>query len=131
VSGTLLLDSEGLSQLLLKDRAMSLRLAAAQKHDMRVVICAMTIVEADHDRIHPARLAWTLSRLIVEPVSAEIARHASDLLRHVGGLHGHKYAIDAVVAATALRSLRPVTVLTSDPEDIALLCGPQVTVIKI
>jgi predicted nucleic acid-binding protein len=131
MSGTLLLDSEGLSQLLVEDRAMSVRLAAAQRHDSRVTICAMTIVEANHHRVYPARLNWVLSRLIVEPVTAEIARHASELLRDAGDLHGHKYAIDAVVAATALRSVPPVAVLTSDPEDLALLCGPQVTVIKI
>jgi hypothetical protein len=36
-----------------------------------------------------------------------------------------------MVSATALAVPRPVTVLTSDPEDIATLCGRHVTVIKI
>lgn len=54
-----------------------------------------------------------------------------ELLREAGGLAGHKYAIDAMVAATALRSAKPVTVLTSDTEDMVMLCGPGVTVVKV
>ena len=34
------------------------------------------------------------------------------------GLHGHKYAVDPVVAATALRSVKPVVILTSDVDDM-------------
>ncbi|GAA1959055.1 hypothetical protein GCM10009738_36810 [Kitasatospora viridis] len=47
------------------------------------------------------------------------------------GLHGHEYAIDAMLAATALAAPGPVTVLTSDPEDLAVLCGARAAVIKI
>lgn len=47
------------------------------------------------------------------------------------GLHGHKYAIDAMLSATALAAPGPATVLTSDPEDITALCDGHVTVIKI
>ena len=47
------------------------------------------------------------------------------------GLHGHKYALDAIVAATALTAPAPVTVLTSNPEDLLMLCGgPGIHVIK-
>jgi hypothetical protein len=68
--------------------------------------------------------------LSVEPVTAEIARQASSLLERVGW-QGHKYATEAMVAATALAAHGPATVLTSDPEDIAMLCGRWVTVVKI
>jgi len=34
------------------------------------------------------------------------------------GLSGHRRAIDAVVAATALDAERPVVLLTSDPDDM-------------
>ncbi|GAA4303747.1 hypothetical protein GCM10023086_20560 [Streptomyces venetus] len=44
---------------------------------------------------------------------------------------GHKYAVGAIVAATAIASPSPVTVLTSDPEDLLMLCGPGIRVIKI
>ncbi|BDH08770.1 hypothetical protein HEK131_59970 [Streptomyces seoulensis] len=37
------------------------------------------------------------------------------------GLHGHKYAIDAMLCATALQHPGRVTILTSDVEDIGLL----------
>lgn len=47
------------------------------------------------------------------------------------GLHGHKYALDAIVAATALTSPAPTTVLTSGPEDLLMLCGPSIRVIKV
>ena len=36
----------------------------------------------------------------------------------LSGLSGHRCAIDAVVAATALELQRPVVLLTSDPDDL-------------
>lgn len=36
-------------------------------------------------------------------------------------MSGHRCAIDAVVAATALGLARPVVVLTSDPDDLTRL----------
>ncbi len=50
---------------------------------------------------------------------------------HAGGLHRREYAIDAAVCAVALAADRPVTVLTSDPEDITMICGPAVTVVAL
>lgn len=47
------------------------------------------------------------------------------------GLHGHKYAIDAVVAATAMRVSGRSVVLTSDPEDMIMLCGGRVRILKV
>jgi hypothetical protein len=46
-------------------------------------------------------------------------------------LHGHKHAIDAILAATALAAPRPITLLTSDPDDLAALCGRHMTLVKI
>ncbi len=66
---------------------------------------------------------------IVTPTES-IARHAGKLLA-AAGLHGHQYALGAIVAATALASPAPVTVLTSDPEDLGVLCGPGVRVIRV
>ena len=125
MSGTWILDSEALSQYLLADRSMTARLAVALADDIRVVISAATIVEADHDKVHPARLAWTLSQLTVEPLTKDLAIHASKLLKDAS-LHGHKYAIDAMVAATALATPeRPVQILTSDTDDLQQLLGPR------
>jgi hypothetical protein len=60
----------------------------------------MTLVEAYHSKLQRPRWRWALSRLCVEPVTEQIAGDAIDLLQHAG-LHGHKYAIDAVLAAVA------------------------------
>jgi hypothetical protein len=61
-------------------------------------------------------------------VTESCARRAAALLSGAG-MHGHKYAIDAMLCATALAAPGPVTVLTSDPEDLA--CGGRVTGIKV
>ncbi|MEV4320788.1 PIN domain-containing protein [Microbispora rosea] len=90
----------------------------------------MTPIKAFDGRMTNDRLRWHLSRLRVEPVTEEVSVHALDLLRE-SGLHGHKYAIDAVVAATALRSTRPVIVLTSDEDDMSKLCGKAVRLVRV
>ncbi|MEU5718277.1 PIN domain-containing protein [Streptomyces sp. NPDC020403] len=131
MSGTWVLDSEALSLYLRADRAMTALLAVAAKRDIRVIVSAVTLVEADPSGAHKARMSWALSRLVVVPVTKETAARAVDLLRNTGGLAGHKYAIDAMVAATALREPGPVTVLTSDTEDMLMLCGTAVAVVKV
>ncbi|MFF4473171.1 DNA-binding protein [Streptomyces sp. NPDC001599] len=128
--GTLVLDSEGPARAVLRDRAVTGWLALARADDLRVITSAATLVEVVHPRINRPAMAWTLSRLVVEPITEPIARHAAALLADAG-LHGHKYAIDAMLTATALASPGPVTILTSDPEDLTVLCGGRATVIKI
>ncbi|WP_216589151.1 PIN domain-containing protein [Streptomyces brasiliscabiei] len=128
--GTLVLDSEGLAKAVLRDRTVTGWLALARADDLRVITSAATLVEVVHPRINRPALEWTLSRLVVEPVTEPVARHAADLLADAG-LHGHTYAIDAVLAATALAAPGPATILTSDPDDLTTLCGGRATVIKI
>nr|WSX49783.1 PIN domain-containing protein [Streptomyces sp. NBC_00974] len=128
--GTLVLDSEGLAKAVLRERTVTAWLALARADDLRVITSAATLVEVVHPGINRPALEWTLSRLVVEPVTEPIARHAAALLADAG-LHGHKYAIDAMLGATALASPGPVTVLTSDPEDLTALCGGRVTIITI
>ncbi|MFF9752480.1 DNA-binding protein [Streptomyces sp. NPDC014344] len=125
--GTLLLDSEGLSKLYRKDRTVVALVQAASEEGIRVATSAMTTLEADYERIHPARIKWVLSRIDVHDVTREVTDEAAALLR-THHLHGHKYAIDAVIARDAPP---PVTVLTSDPEDLTLLCGPAVEIVKV
>jgi predicted nucleic acid-binding protein len=128
--GTLLLDSEGLSKLYLKDRTVVTLVQAALEEGMRVATTAMTTLEADYERIHQARIRWVLSRIDVLDVTKDVTDQAAALLRG-HRLHGHTYAIDAVLATVARTAPGPVTVLTSDPEDIGLLCGPAVEIIKV
>ncbi|WP_327115106.1 DNA-binding protein [Streptomyces sp. NBC_01341] len=128
--GTLLLDSEGLSKLYRKDRTVVALVQAASEEGIRVATSAMTTLEADYERIHPARIKWVLSRVDVHDVTREVTDEAAVLLR-AHHLHGHKYAIDAAFAVIARNAPQPVTVLTSDPEDLTLLCGPSVEVVKV
>ncbi|WP_405879947.1 DNA-binding protein [Streptomyces sp. NBC_01136] len=127
--GTLLLDSEGLSKLYRKDRTVVALVQAASEEGVRVATSAMTTLEADYERIHPARIKWVLSRVDVHDVTREVTDEAAALLR-AHHLHGHKYAIDAAFAVIARNAPQPVTVLTSDPQDLTLLCGPSVEVVK-
>lgn len=120
MSGALVLDSEGLAQAVLRGREAQEWLEAARDADLPVVTSAAVLVEVIHPRINRAALDWTLSRLRVEPLSQSIAHSAATLLQNAG-LHGHKYAIDAMLCATALTYPGRVTVLTSDAEDIELL----------
>ncbi|WP_405817907.1 PIN domain-containing protein [Streptomyces sp. NBC_01390] len=130
MTGTLVLDCEGLSGVVRRTPELTEWLAAAEAEDMRVVVSSVTLVEARDPRTSQARFDHAVSRVNIVPPTEAIARHASRLLA-AAGLHGHKYALDAIVAATALASPAPVTVLTSDPEDLLMLCGTSAHVIKV
>jgi len=129
VSGTLVLDCDGLSKVVLRDRMAMARLAQARVDGLRVVASAATLVEARDPRMNQARFDWAASRLVIEPVTRELARSASKLLAE-NRWHGHQRAMDAIVAATALAAPSPRILLTSDPQDLGLLCGPGVRVVK-
>ncbi|MFJ5013919.1 PIN domain-containing protein [Streptomyces griseoluteus] len=128
---SLVLDSEALSLLLRNDRRMAARIEASRQAGMPVLVSALTIVEALQGKTDLARLRWLLSRLRVEPVSQEDSLTAVTLLRDAGGLHGHTYAIDALVAALVLRAPAPVIVLTSDRDDWSKLCGNRVIIREV
>lgn len=129
-AGTLVLDSEGLARAVRKDRDLTGWLALARADDLRVVTSAATLVEAADPRLRRAALEWVLSRIVVEPVTDAVARRAAALLGDAG-MRGHRHAVDAMLCATALSSPGPVTILTSDPDDLVALCGDGATVIKI
>ncbi|MFF3621262.1 type II toxin-antitoxin system VapC family toxin [Streptomyces sp. NPDC002467] len=130
MSGTLVLGCEGLSRLVRRDPGLLEWLSAAESEDIRVVISSVTLVEARDPRVNQAQFDYAVSRVNVVAPSEAIARHASKLLA-AAGLHGHKYALDAIVAATALDQPGPVTVLTSDPEDLSVLCAGRIRIVRI
>lgn len=132
MSGALILDSEGLAKAVQRDREVHEWLAAARDADLPVITSAAVLVEVIHPRINDAALKWTLSRLRVEPVTQTLAQSAAGLLR-AAGLHGHKYAIDAMLCATALAQPGRVTILTSDVEDVTMLTAdyPRVNAEKV
>ncbi|MER5182017.1 PIN domain-containing protein [Streptomyces sp. NPDC002896] len=120
MSGALVLDSEGLAKAVQRDQEVHEWLTAARDADLPVITSAAVLVEVIHPRINDAALKWTLSRLRVEPVTQAVAQSAAALLRGAE-LHGHKYAIDAMLCATALAQPGRVTILTSDVEDVEML----------
>ncbi|MFE0730566.1 type II toxin-antitoxin system VapC family toxin [Streptomyces antibioticus] len=132
MSGALVLDSEGLAKAVQRDREIHEWLTAARDADLPVITSAAVLVEVIHPKINDAALKWTLSRLTVDPVTQAVAQSAAALLR-TAGLHGHKYAIDAILCATALQHPGRVTILTSDVEDIELLTAdhPRVNAEKV
>ncbi|MFC9287017.1 PIN domain-containing protein [Streptomyces sp. NPDC057052] len=132
MSGALILDSEGLAKAVQRDREVHEWLVAARDADLPVVTSAAVLVEVIHPKLNDAALRWMLSRVRVEPVTQALAQTAAALLRGAG-LHGHKYAIDAMLCATALQHAGRVTVLTSDVEDIDLLTAehPRVVAEKV
>jgi predicted nucleic acid-binding protein len=128
--GTLVLDCEGLAAVVRRDRELTGWLALARADDLRVITSAATLVEVIHPKINRPAFEWTLSRIVVEPVTEAIARRAAALLGGAG-LHGQRHALDAIVGATALAASGPVTILTSDPDDLTALCAGGATVVKL
>jgi predicted nucleic acid-binding protein len=118
--GTLVLDSEGVSKLAAGDARTRAYLKSARARRSRVAISAITLTGVLRGGARDTAVHRVISRITVVPVSAEIARKAGELLGKTG-LSGHRCAIDAVVAATALELERPVVLLTSDPDDLARL----------
>ncbi len=118
--GALVLDSEGLSKLAAGNAHARAHLEIALAPRARIVVSAITLTEVLRGGPRDAPVHRVLSRIILVPVSPEIARRGGELLGATG-LSGHRCAIDAVVAATALDAERPVVLLTSDPDDLSRL----------
>ncbi|MEU3818292.1 MULTISPECIES: PIN domain-containing protein [unclassified Streptomyces] len=128
--GVLLLDSEGLSRLIKNDPHVVHLVRKAQERDTLVAISNLTLIEAWHEKVRMDQFRWHVSRLRVLPVTDAVTWRAIDLLRNAG-LHGHKYAVDAVVAATALQYAAPRIVVTSDVDDMDKLCGNRVQAVGV
>lgn len=118
--GTLVLDSEGLVKLAEGHPRPRAYLDTARARRAGVVVSAITLTEVLRGGRRDARLHQVLSRIITLPVTPQLARQAGELLGRTG-LSGHRCAVDAVVAVTALGVARPVVLLTSDPDDLNLL----------
>jgi predicted nucleic acid-binding protein len=115
--GTLVLDGEGLSKLASGDARVRGHLESARARGARVAVSAVTLTETLRGGPRDAAVHRVLARITVVPVTAAVARRAGELLGTTG-LSGHRCAIDAVIAATALDLERPVVLLTSDPDDM-------------
>ncbi|NVI91170.1 PIN domain-containing protein [Actinomadura sp. BRA 177] len=118
--GTLVLDSEGLVKLAEGHPRPRAHLDTARARRASVAVSAITLTEVLRGGPRDARIHQVLSRITTLPVTPLLARRAGELLGS-SGLSGHRCAIDAVVAVTALEATRPVVLLTSDPDDLGRL----------
>ena len=116
----MVLDSDGLAKYAGFNPVAHKHVELALERDRRVVVSAITLAEVLRGRSQDAGIHRVLKKISIAEVTPEIGRRAGELLGATG-LDGHRCAIDAVVAATALDQLRPVALLTSDPDDLTAL----------
>lgn len=124
------LDSEALSLAVRGDRMMLARLDLAAAGEAEIVTSPMTLVEAYDARTTEQRWDWVLSRVNVAALGKDEARQARRILADAG-LHGHKYAIDAMLAVVARQQRGQVTVFTSDVDDLEKLVPSHILVKKV
>ncbi|RPK63182.1 hypothetical protein EES43_11665 [Streptomyces sp. ADI96-02] len=129
-------DSEALSKAVQGDREMAALIKTAPRLDIPIVTSALTILEAwdPRETSRQALWNWTLSRICVVHTDDQVTAIARDMLK-AAGLHGHTYAIDAVLAAVAGREAvqgAQVSVFTSDTDGMSqLLAGHSVRMEKV
>ncbi|MFF9688119.1 hypothetical protein [Streptomyces sp. NPDC014623] len=124
------LGCEALSLAVRGDRKMIAWLDLAARGEAEVVTSPMTLVEAHDGRTTEKRWDWVLSRLEVADIGKDEARQARRL-RADAELHGHKYAIAAILALIARRQKGQVTVFTSDADDLERLVPKPIAVKKV
>ncbi|MEU1176824.1 hypothetical protein ABZ464_04100 [Streptomyces sp. NPDC005820] len=129
-------DCEALSKAVQGDRELAALIKTAPRLDIPIVTSALTTLEAwdPRETSRQALWNWTLSRIRIVHTDDQVIAMARDMLK-AAGLHGHKYAIDAVLAAVAGREAArgaEATVFTSDTDDMnQLLAGHSVRVEKV
>ncbi|MEU4178703.1 hypothetical protein [Streptomyces sp. NPDC026589] len=124
------LDCEALSLAVRGDRTMIAWLDLEARGEAEVVTSPLTLVEAYDGRTTEQRWDWVLSRLEVADIGKDEARQARRLLADAK-LHGHEYAIDAILAVGARRQKGQVTVFTSDVDDLERLLPGSIVVKKV
>ncbi|MDH6226483.1 hypothetical protein [Streptomyces sp. MJP52] len=129
-------DCEALSKAVHGNREVTALIKAAPQLDIPIITSALTTLEAWDPRegAKQSLWNWTLSRIRVVHTDDEVIAIARKMLK-TAGLHGHKYAIDAVLAAIAARETASgiqVTVFTSDTDDMTqLLADHPVRIEKV
>lgn len=116
-TGTLLLDSEGLSKAASRDERTAAFVKQALLEQGRVVVPAIVLAEVLRGGRRDAGVHRTLTQTQVVDVTAGLARTAGEILGEVGT----DKTVDAVIAAVAADQPGRVLVLTSDPDDLRAL----------
>jgi predicted nucleic acid-binding protein len=120
VGGTLILDAEGLMQFSLASRTAMSFVRDVQGRGGKVVTAGSTLAEVLRGGARDSAVHRVLGSVRVIPVDQECGRKAGELLGRTG-LSGHRHALDALLAVVALGQPRPAVLLTSDPDDMAVL----------
>ncbi|MGQ0845287.1 MAG: PIN domain-containing protein [Sporichthyaceae bacterium] len=128
-AAALVLDSEGLSRSAAGDVRAVAWIARARELRLPLVVNAVTLTETVRGAPRDAAVHRLTRNARVDAVDAGFAVEAGRLL----GATGRADTVDALVATTAVRLNQPVTILTSDPDDLrALTTGhPLVEVVAI
>ncbi|MGI8535473.1 MAG: type II toxin-antitoxin system VapC family toxin [Mycobacteriales bacterium] len=116
-TGTLLLDSDGLSRAAANDERTAAFIKQAMLERGRVVIPAVTLTEVLRGGARDAAVHRVLKKMHVVDVNGHLARAAGEILGQVGG----DRTVNAIVAAVAVAQPGRVVVLTSDPRDLTSL----------
>lgn len=125
----LVLDSEGLSRAAAGDVRAVAWIARARELRLPLVVNAVTLTETVRGSARDAHVYRLIRNARVDPVDRDLAVEAGRLL----GATDRADTVDALVATTAIRLQRPVTILTSDPDDLRALIAdhPQIRVVAI
>lgn len=116
-TGTLLLDSEGLSKAAAGEERTAAYVKQALKEQARVVVPAVTLAEVLRGGRRDASVHRVLKKYETVDVTAGLCRHAGEILGEVGS----DKTVDAIVAAVAAAQGGRVVILTSDVDDITAL----------
>lgn len=116
-TGTVVLDSEGLSKAAARDERTAAFIKQALAEQGRVVVPTVTLAEVLRGGQRDAAVHQVLNQYEVQDITAALGRVAGEIL----GQAGSDKTVDAVVAAVAVARPGRVLVLTSDVDDLSAL----------
>jgi len=125
----LVLDAHGLTQAAAGDPYVAAWVARTRELQLPLAVNPVTVTETVRGAGRDASIHLLTRNAHLEPVDADLAADAGRLL----GYTGRDDTVDALVATTAIRLNRPVTILTSDPADLTALTAdhPDIRVVGI
>ncbi|MFF8506735.1 DNA-binding protein [Streptomyces sp. NPDC015492] len=125
-AGAVVLDNQALSLALEGDRTIRVHLQIAQDEQRPLAVSALTILEAHNGKTRQEALRHFLSGVHVVEVLPDDAYEGTKRMGERS--QGHKYAIDAAIAAMCIR-IRAHRILTSDEDDMGrLLAGTGIEI---
>lgn len=116
-TGTVVLDSEGLSKAAARDERTAAFIKQALAEQGRVVVPAVTLAEVLRGGQRDTAVHHVLHQYEVQDITAAVGRAAGEIL----GQTDSDKTVDAVVAAVAAARPGRVLILTSDVDDLSAL----------